>query len=59
MSSVAPSSPVPAPRTLAEAVASAPLDDEPYTDEERAAVEEARREGPGISTEELCRLLGL
>ncbi len=44
------------------AVANAPFDDEPETEEERLAVEEAReslRRGEGISHEELRRELGL
>ncbi len=44
------------------ALANAPLDDEPETEEERQAVEEAReslRRGEGISHEELRRELGL
>jgi len=44
------------------ALANAPLDDEPETEEERLAVEEAReslRRGEGVSHEELRRELGL
>lgn len=45
------------------ALETAPLDDEPETLEERAAVEEALREiregKPGLTTEELKRELGL
>jgi len=44
------------------ALANAPEDDEPETEEERLAVEEAReslRRGAGISHEELRRELGL
>jgi hypothetical protein len=38
----------------------APLDDEPETDEERAAVEAARSEpGPGTPHEEVLREFGL
>lgn len=47
---------------VARALALAPDDDEPETDEERAAVAEARAEfaaGRGISSEQLRRQLGL
>jgi hypothetical protein len=47
---------------LARALADAPLDDEPYTDEERAADAEALADvaaGRGVSTDELRRRLGL
>ena len=50
--------------TLVDPVAlsllSAPFDDEPETDEERATVEAARREpGPGTPHEEVLREFGL
>jgi hypothetical protein len=47
---------------LLRALRNAPLDDEPYTDEERAAVAEARAEmgaGKGIPHEEVKRMFGL
>jgi hypothetical protein len=41
-------------------IALAPFDDEPETEEERAEVEEARREsGPGTPHEEVLREFGL
>lgn len=54
--------PVTAPRSLLEALRTAPFDDEPYTDEEREGVRKARedvRAGRVMSTDELRRRLGL
>lgn len=62
------SSDLPAARKILRALAdpvwqstlSAPFDDEPETEEERAEVEAARREkGPGTSHEEVLREFGL
>lgn len=43
---------------LMRTLRTAPLDDEPYTEEERAVVAEARKE-KGIPHEEVKRMLGL
>ena len=54
--------PLPPEHPVLAALRNAPLDDEPETAEERAAVEEAReaeRRGEVISDEELRRRLGL
>jgi hypothetical protein len=45
-----------------EAIRNAPLDDEPYTEEEKAEDEKARasvKRGEAVSTEELSRLIDL
>ena len=53
--------PKPAPDPVLEALRTAPLDDEPYTDEERAKVAEARKapREEDATSDELRRLLGL
>ncbi|MBI4705007.1 MAG: hypothetical protein HY744_28205 [Deltaproteobacteria bacterium] len=62
MSQPLPKMPSPEDNPVLRSLREAPLDDEPETDEERAAVEEAKREyreGKGISTEQLVKELGL
>ena len=53
--------PKPVPDPVLEALRTAPLDDEPYTDAERAKVAEARNapREDDVTTDELRRLLGL
>jgi hypothetical protein len=56
-----PSPTLPAPSPVLEALTRAPLDDKPYTDEERAADDEARediRRGHVVTTAELRRPIG-